>query len=352
MERLLTTSLRYSTSIFVEALILKLTSLRSAGSKDSALTNHGFQQATRLGLHFASLGLSFTHLFSSHLQRATKTAGLIRDAQVTHSTDSSIQETPTVVQLPVLMEQDFGFYEGKKFHERPVEAKKLSKENHRQAHKVEGFVDIESKDSLAQRADAFLDGHLIPLLESATEPADLVVAIVSHGIMLSSLWKRLLSRLPERSVKLAPALVATAPVTLKHLGGWSNTGYLELRMNRTVLEPTGPPPATVVHEATSKPTVSPNCPIRAPSHVEVTPTPVLTQPITPALPAVHSTQASNLAMTNGSLKLSCDWSTVICTINGKDHLKNLKRTGGGVGSSRHDSSQQDIKSFFKRRKVG
>jgi hypothetical protein len=39
------------------------------------------------------------------------------------------------------------------------------------------------------------------------------------------------------------------------------------------------------------------------------------------------------------------------TVNGKDHLKGLKRTGGGVGSSRHDASQKGIESFFKRRKV-
>jgi hypothetical protein len=54
-----------------------------------------------------------------------------------------------------------------------------------------------------------------------------------------------------------------------------------------------------------------------------------------------------------SSKLSSDqgWTTTIMTINGKDHLKGLKRTGGGVGSSRHDASQKGIESFFKRRKV-
>lgn len=55
----------------------------------------------------------------------------------------------------------------------------------------------------------------------------------------------------------------------------------------------------------------------------------------------------------GSSKLSSaqGWTTTIMTINGKDHLKGLKRTGGGVGSSRHDASQKGIESFFKRRKV-
>jgi hypothetical protein len=45
------------------------------------------------------------------------------------------------------------------------------------------------------------------------------------------------------------------------------------------------------------------------------------------------------------------WSSIILAINGKDHLRGLKRTGGGVGSSRHDASQKCIKTFFKRRKV-
>lgn len=50
-------------------------------------------------------------------------------------------------------------------------------------------------------------------------------------------------------------------------------------------------------------------------------------------------------------RTSHDWTTTILTINGKDHLKGLKRTGGGVGSSRHDASQKGIESFFKRRKI-
>ena len=39
---------------------------------------------------------------------------------------------------------------------------------------------------------------------------------------------------------------------------------------------------------------------------------------------------------------------LINTVNGKDHLKHLKRTGGGVGSSKFDDKQKTIESFFKR----
>ncbi|KAF1977685.1 phosphoglycerate mutase-like protein [Bimuria novae-zelandiae CBS 107.79] len=319
-----------------------------AGSRDSVLTNHGYQQATRLGLHFAAEGVTFTHLFSSHLQRAVKTAGLIRDAQPTRSDDGSVRPTPAVVQLPVLMEQDFGSYEGKKFYERPADGNQSGKERHRQAHKdCDGSVDVESKEALAQRADAFLDGHLLPLVNSMAEPTDLVIAIVSHGIMLSSLWKRLLARLPERSVKLAPELAATTPVTLEHLGGWSNTGYLELCISRTVPEVTMQAPLAVTEAAISTLTATPSLSVEACLQAEATAISGATEIVAPEL-AVSS---PHHATTLGVRKLGRDWSTVICTINGKDHLKNLKRTRGGVGSSRHDASQKSIESFFKRRKL-
>lgn len=315
----------------------------SAGSKDSELTNHGYQQATRLGLHFKSLGLSFTHIFSSHLQRAAKTAGLIRTAQSQIGTDDAPSKlVPEVVQLPVLMEQDFGFYEGKKWNERTPDSRLAGSE---------GFVDIESKESIAQRADAFLDLHLLPLLHGATETVEPVVAVVSHGIMLSVLWKRLLLRLPARSVELAPELSTIPRATLEHLGGWSNTGYLEVHMVRTSpLEPSGlgeevspvspnlvPPKPTVASEAAaSKQTQV--------SHGTVT------MAITGQVP-VENAQASIVAAPSTPLKLAPGWMTVVRTINGKDHLVGLKRTGGGVGSSRHDASQKNIESFFKRRKV-
>jgi broad specificity phosphatase PhoE len=149
-----------------------------AGSRDSALTNHGYQQATRLGQHFKALGLTFTHLFSSHLQRAVKTAGKIRDAQLTPANDANIAKAAlVVVQLRALIEQDFGSKEGKRFYER-LDNKDTS-----------GFVEVESKDSMAHRADSFLEEYLLPLLGKASKDADSVVAIVSHSIFLSTLWK-------------------------------------------------------------------------------------------------------------------------------------------------------------------
>ncbi|KAF1929152.1 phosphoglycerate mutase-like protein [Didymella exigua CBS 183.55] len=312
-----------------------------AGSRDSALTNHGYQQATRLGLHFMALGLTFTHLFSSHLQRAAKTAGLIREAQLSQEHDvEALRDTPEVTQLRVLMEQDFGDLEGKKWTD--IQAELQNKP---------GFVAVETKEAMGRRADTFLDEHLLPLLGETTGSGHVTVAIVSHGIFLSTLWKRMLRRLPAKSITLSPDLRSTARPSLEHLGGWSNTGYLELHM--TSGEPEKPPRlAGAAPSPTSKSDVShPMAALKTIGEVgapqaareevakAVDTTPAAAAPTTPTAPCpcgpgiIHS------------------WTTTITTINGKDHLKGLKRTGGGVGSSRHDSSQKGIESFFKRRKV-
>ncbi|KAF2263237.1 phosphoglycerate mutase-like protein [Lojkania enalia] len=328
-----------------------------AGRRDSELTNHGYQQATRLGLHFKSLGLRFTHLFSSHLQRAAKTAALIQVAQSAPSVGSdAIHAVPNVVQLPVLMEQDFGFYEGKKWYDKPANTGLSGREHHRQSHTdTPGFVDIEPVESLARRADNFIDLHLLPLFHGAPSATGHVVAIVSHGIMLSILWKRLLLRLPPKSVAFSPELSERVRCrSLEHLGGWSNTGYLELHLQKTMVEDL----VSVVIPAT-------------PSDLDSRLTgdaPTNTQAEMSRLEDARAKFASTMVGTSSTddtrsqlatsvvkqlpVRLAHGWTTVIQTMNGRDHLKGLKRTGGGVGSARHDTSQQNVESFFKRRKLG
>jgi len=255
--------------------------------------------------------------------------------------NGSPRAVPDVIQLPLLMEQDFGFYEGKKFHERPADSHVTGKEHHRQMHKDDvGFVDVESKESLAQRADTFLDEYLAPIIDTATEQTQQVIAVVSHGIMLSVLWKRLLLRLPPRSVSLSAELAATPRPSLEHLGGWSNTGYLELYLTQaSVQEPSAmqsaPTPGAGTDDefavVSQRASISPTA---LASGLSVT--------------SVASTVAASQRNTTRTVH---GWTLVIETINGKDHLRTLKRTGGGVGSSRHDTSQRNIDSFFKRRKV-
>jgi broad specificity phosphatase PhoE len=331
-----------------------LANFYSAGIRDSELTNHGFQQATRLGMHFNKLGLSFTHLFSSHLQRAAKTAGKIREAQLPPAGENDVEiAVPEVVQLPLLVEQNFGSMEGKKFYERPPESKMTGKEHHRLESKgTEGFVDVESKDAMTQRADTFLDTHLLPLFDDPKGDAENCVAIISHGIFLSTLWKRLLLRLPAKSVALSPELQATARPSLEHLGGWSNTGYLELRLVPSAISDapllTAGPPTPVVEASSSRAeTLATN---EVMGKVEV---PQVSDDGNVAQRAVDGspTTTSEATLRPATPRIAHGWTTTILAINGKDHLKGLKRTGGGVGSSRHDASQKSIETFFKRRKT-
>ncbi|ORY13564.1 histidine phosphatase superfamily [Clohesyomyces aquaticus] len=328
-----------------------------AGSRDSELTNHGHQQATRLGQHFKTLGLEFTHIFSSHLRRAFKTASLIREAQIKAiASDGSVSAVPDVVQVPALMEQDFGFYEGKKWYEKPADSRSSGKDAHRQAHSSEpGFVDVESKESMAQRADRFIDEHLLPLFDLSAASSDKAVAIVSHGILLSVLWKRFLLRLPRKSVSLSPELLANGRFqSLEHLGAWSNTAYLELDLNNVATqEPSDDTPRFSVPIPGPQSSIADEDDTQDNVGREAVQQDAVNAAVVNGKDTVNDNSAPMRSVVQPlSTKLTEGWTMTVKTINSRDHVKGLKRTGGGVGSSAHDASQKSIESFFKRRKLG
>jgi len=290
-----------------------------AGITDSALTNHGVEQGLRLGRHFAKQDVVFTHFYSSDLSRARKTAENIRLGQATG------EDAPEIVLDPNLREQDFGFYEKKPFYARSADSGKTGKDTHREEHKdEEGFQDIETKESMAKRADSFLDQHLMPVLEDAPSDHEYTILIVSHGILLSSLWKAILRRQKPHTVTLAAEL--EKPVALEHLGGLSNTGYLNLYLTKISTE--GP---TSTAEAT----------IDQSQKEDETPT--------TGVEGAHTVKPV-VAKSNETIRRS-SFSIHVRAINGKEHLKGLKRTGGGVGSSKSDESQSSLESFFKKRKT-
>ena len=206
-----------------------------------------------------------------------------------------------MIALKALREQDFGYYEGKPFHSRSRDSSQSGKEHHRSQHQGDpGFEDVESKESMTERMNEFLREHLIPILQDEGNAEDHAVAIVSHGIILSHLWRSILKILPTDAVSMSPGVsIGSGKVTpLEYLGGWSNTGYLEL-----IVE--------------SKPSDASK---RHPSPLE-----------------------SNSPLHNHRV--------IIKTVNGKEHLQGFKRTRGGVGSSKFDEGQKSIDSFFKKRKV-
>jgi broad specificity phosphatase PhoE len=266
------------------------------------------------------------------LKRAVKTAELVASAQTSFEKHGSA--AVQLKQVALLTEQDFGSYEGTSFVARPPSGTKSRKEGHHEILREDpDFVDVESKESMALRADTFLDEHLLPLLKQTRTKSG--VAIVSHGIFLSVLWRRLLLRLPPKSVTFCSELLAThGSLDLGRLGGWSNTGYLEIEM----LEGESP---------------------RLPSKAQSAAHTAAIQVDAASVVAV-SHDDKFIANSSGTLKLESDstvialtrWTTKILAVNSKSHLVGLKRTGGGVGSSRHDDKQKSIESFFKRRKVG
>jgi broad specificity phosphatase PhoE len=282
-----------------------------------------------------------THIYASPLTRTSKTAEAIRKAQAVANPDAS-PPPPNIVKVPELIEQDFGYYEGKSFQSRSADSKMTGRETHREKHKDDpGFVDVESKESMAKRADCFLDDHLLPLFDTDATSNEHVVAVVSHGILLSNLWRRLLLRLPRRSLTIAPEVTAVrGNLVLEHLGGWSNTGYLRLEVRRD--DPETDPDATAKkNEAPEAVDISPT-PV-SPSKDASVPSDTLEGKAPEAKPEVASSTCKPKNLTG--------YSTTILDVDSKQHLAGLKRQRGGTGRSAHDESQKKLDGFFKKQRV-
>lgn len=233
--------------------------------------------------------------------------------------DIKHDSVPEVQRVPLLVEQDFGFYEGKRNIPRPDDSNKAGKQDPYKQHRhLPGFKEPETKAEMAKRADAFLDEHLLPLIV-ADHNEIMSIAIVSHGLTMPVLWRRLLQRLSPKSVSIAPEILATRQFySIEHLGGWSNTGYLmfEMKPTEVTIDVVQPESATSTQAELDL--------------VEVS--------------------APSSALTVLPVKLS-GWTLEVKAVNSTQHLEGLKRTGGGVGSARHDEGQKSIETFFKRRKI-
>ncbi|KXJ97056.1 phosphoglycerate mutase [Microdochium bolleyi] len=262
-----------------------------AGSRDSPLTNHGVLQAKRLGAHLAARRHTtfgpVTRIFTSNLQRAYRTAEAIADAQQQqHNNEDDESCRPHVERLTELREKDFGSDEGKKYGTRATEKRDPGTSP----------SDAETRESMRARVDRFLTAHLEPyLLELSPLPANTdVIVIVAHGIILNSLVRALLARYPTQSGYQVGSPMGSSDFSV----AWSNTGVLQAQL-RVV-------PATI----SSAPKVD-----------------------------VSSVDAS----TNKRPRLG---PFVIESTNNVDHLQGLKKTRGGIGSSKFDSRQKTMDTFF------
>lgn len=330
-----------------------------AGVRDSALTNHGVEQAKRLGSHFSRQDIKLTHIFSSPLQRTCKTAEAVRSAQPKGRNEAELE----IKKVPELIEQDFGFYEGKPFYARSAWIpRKSGKDAHRERHWDEpGFVDVESKESMTKRADTFLDQHLLPLVD-AERQEDLLVAVVSHGMLLSSLWKRLLLRLPKRSLSIAPEVTAAKEeIILEHLGGWSNTGYLELLL-QTSSRPASSKTKQVevslvatdspkVEGSASTSTATKSAALEQSNATLPSEASVVLEMAAPTPIIAEVEEVDQPAPAPRPPHVLHGWSTTIVGVDSKQHLVGLKRQRGGIGRLAHDKGQKKLDSFFKRQRT-
>lgn len=175
-------------------------------------------QTLRLGDHLTSrkgegAGLIFTHIFTSDLQRAARTGQAIADAQLANANPPA--PAVAVRQLSVLQEVDFGSREGTSYR---------SSRSTTTAHGSD-WRDRENNESMAVRADRFIDEYLVPAIMdtyfSNKNTKGLAIAVTSHGIFLGVLWMRLLARFWKANVSSA----ADFSGRKFH---WSNTGYIML----------------------------------------------------------------------------------------------------------------------------
>ncbi|KAF4550124.1 Histidine phosphatase-like protein 3 [Elsinoe fawcettii] len=324
-----------------------------AGVRDSELTNHGILQARSLGEFLKRTRPSFGLILASPLQRARRTAEAILDAQngiVASKTasDASPASGVAFVKTPLLMEQDFGFYEGKPFYARSSDSNKTGKDAHYDKHKQDpDFKDVETKESMAKRCDEFLDEYLIPGIQER-HGQDVAIAVVSHGILLSNLWRRFLLRLSKKSITIAPEVTAAkGQIILEHLGGWSNTGFLEVKLSQRSTAITQD-----VRDSSKdiKPAVTPIAlPIEAASllasNTAEPPPPTSTSAVEDPLATIDF----DLPPSPGRKGLS-SFDITILTVNGQEHLRGLKRARGGIGSAKYDEGQKSLDSFFKKAK--
>ncbi|KIX05458.1 uncharacterized protein Z518_06330 [Rhinocladiella mackenziei CBS 650.93] len=276
-----------------------------AGVSDSRLTNHGVAQTQRLGRYLTThRNLRFTRIYASDLQRAYMTAEELQRHQAAKSIGE--QRVPEVVKLELLREQDFGSLELAPWTSRRAQH---AFDPHVPNQEDPSFRPQETAESMQSRADSFLADFILPLLatypDDAQDTVQECVAVVSHGLFLSVLWQSLLSKFNAHRVTLGPNVeILRYGRPLEYLPAWNNTAFLEL----------------TIHRVPTKSTTS--------------------RKIEPAV----GNQRILLPLSGHSM--------TVHVINGKDHLLDLKRAPGGLGSSPYDARQKSLDGFFKGPKCG
>jgi len=270
-----------------------------------------------LARYFASQAIHFDSVFASDLSRARITAeGICRQQR---PKSGGARSSPILTSD--LREKDFGSLEGVRF------SPALGKAGNRNACHGDSsstptltHIESESTASMRQRATSFLNTHLLPLLFDETHQRA-NVAIVAHGIILRVLWHCLIELFDPKDILTAPGITAgdgRPPVLISP--SWSNTGFMSLSIQ----------PLRSVSTSPSK---------RQPYNQMQ-----LVANAAPPTECLPPTQDISVADTHFVL---CGWSMRILALDSRDHLSNLRRTRGGIGSASHDNRQKRIDQFFR-----
>ena len=300
------------------------------------------QQAFRLGVYLIKNGITVTHIFTSSMRRAVQTTEQICKGQ---TVSARVSSKPYIHESSLLVEQDFGLLEGQSYIKKP--SKTLNKNSTSIPENDMVFFNgsKETRDSLMSRVNKFLGVHLFPLLQQEYHSHKDVVMIVSHGVLLKHIWCQFISRLPTIGLyyNYAEKHNQITKTFLYQFSQWSNTGYIQVlcvkNLDVRYVQHT-------TENATKMDTVN-----NGPTDL------TLGRSIDLGIKA-GPTHIYNVQRLDGNSNRRMNeegfhkgWKIVVEIVNGDTHLKSLKRTGGGIGSARHDKKQKRIDTFLLRTKV-
>jgi hypothetical protein len=134
---------------------------------------------------------------------------------------------------------------------------------------------------------------------------------------------------------------------LQYLGAWSNTGYMDLESKRKPLfTPVLDNSASALQPSTA---ISDPHALHFPQVVTELADPTTSRGVI-SMPSVSldtgDTPAPPPKANFHRLSL------MVKAVNSQDHLRDLKKTRGGIGNLKHDEKQTTMDSFVKRRKTG
>ena len=214
------------------------------------------------------------------------------------------------------------------------------------------YVPKESKQSLQYRADSFVDLHLIPTLRTVSNVDNSVIIVVSHGIILKYVLRQFALRLPTRSLFLGVREESNI-IDLKSLDDlcqWSNTGYVELRFERskcTSYERDYASSGDSGEEAVRSGAKSTSSGSGSSNVGNCENKPIERHDTRPGIGIETDNSGAWDKPTSANNLFPNSWVTLVETVNGTDHLRSLKRTGGGIGSAKYDKKQKTLNGFLK-----